>query len=293
MEGISIQLQIIAGIAVVGALVETFFPGLISEKLRDDLSVLTIATLGILLSFLLLMLLLKVRIREGFEETELPSKFQSLLSSNQAKDVCDLYTDMYDKMVTTEKGAPPEEQKTDAQAREVVDKQFRDQMSVNLVSCPLVTKLGEANSLDTLYELLPTLPDNLLVQIYETAAACRSLLIANYLRIQDAENKQKEGFEDILVCGDEAAKERKAFLERKPLSQEAQQCMLVEEIPAENKRLVLEDKLNKLTSTFELYKQTKSIKDSISKVLDDCNYYKQKLEEKKKEAEATSNRYNW
>ena len=60
MEGISIQLQIIAGIAVVGALVETFFPGLISEKLKDDLSVLTIAIIGILLSFLLLMLLLKV-----------------------------------------------------------------------------------------------------------------------------------------------------------------------------------------------------------------------------------------
>jgi hypothetical protein len=293
MEGISIQLQIIAGIAVVGALVETFFPGLISEKLKDDLSVLTIAIIGILLSFLLLMLLLKARIREGFEESELPSKFQSLLTSNQAKEVCALYTEMYDKMVTTEKGAPPEEQKTDAQAREVVDKQFTDQMSVSPVSCSLVDKLEEAKTIDTLYEILPTLPDNLLVQIYETGTACRSLLIANYLRIQDAENKRKEGFEDIAVCGDEAAKERKAFLERKPLSQEAQQCMLVEEIPAEKKRQVLEDKLNKLTTTFVLYKQTKKIQDSISKVLEDCNYYKQKLDEKKQEAEATSNRYNW
>jgi hypothetical protein len=293
MEGITLQLQIIAGIAVVGALVETFFPGLISEKLKNDLSALTIAMLGILFSFLLLMLLLKARIREGFEESELPSKVQSLLTSNQMKDVCALYTDIYEKMVTVEKGAPPEEQKTDAQAREVVDKQFAAQMSVSPLSCSLVDKLEETKTLDSLYELLPTVPDNLLVQNYETATACRSLLIGNYLKIQNAENERKEGFQDILVCGDDAAKERKAFLERKPLSQEAQQCMLVEEIPAEKKRQVVEDKLKKLTTTLELYKQSKSIKDSLPKVLDDCKYYKQKLEEKKQEAEATSNRYNW
>jgi len=293
MEGISIQLQIVAGIAVVGALVETFFPGLISEKLKSDLSALTIATLGILFSFLLLMLLLKIRIREGFEESELPSKFQSMITSNQIKEVCALYTDMYDKMVTTEKGAPPDEQKTDAQAREVVDKQFRDQMSVSPVSCSFITKLEEAKTVDALYELLPSLSDNLLVQVYETAVACRSLLIGNYLKIQDAENQRKEGFQDFLLCSDEAAKERKQFLERKPLSQEAQQCMLVEEIPAEKKRQVLEDKLTTLTKTLDVYKQTKGVKDSLPKVLEDCQYYKQKLEEKKQEAETTSNQYTF
>ncbi len=293
MEGISIQLQIVAGIAVVGALVETFFPGLISEKLKNDLSALTIATLGILFSFLLLMLLLKIRIREGFEESELPSKYQSMITSNQIKEVCALYTDMYEKMVTTEKGAPPDEQKTDAQAREVVNKQFADQMSVSLLSCSLVDKLEEAKTIDNLYELLPSLPDNFLVQVYETAVACRSLLIGSYLKVQDAQNQQKEGFQDTLLCGDEAAKERKAFLERKPLSQEAQQCMLIEEIPAEKKRQVLEDKLTTLTKTLDVYKQTKGIKDSLPKVLEDCQYYKQKLEEKKQEAEATSNRYNF
>jgi hypothetical protein len=293
MEGISIQLQIIAGIAVVGAIVETFFPGLISEKLKDDLSVLTIAILGILLSFLLLMLLLKVRIREGFEDNELSSKVQSLLSSNQVKEVCALYTEMYDKMINVEKGAPPEQQKTDAQAREVVDKQFAEQMSEKPLSCSQIDKLEEANHLDALYELLPSIPDTLLVRTYETAVACRRLLILTYLKLQEAERERKEGFEDIVVCSEEAAQERKAFNERKPLSQEAQQCMLVEEIPADKKRQVVDDKLTKIVSTFELYKQRKDFKDSLSKVLEDCKYYKDKLDEKKKEAEATSNRYNW
>jgi len=69
--------------------------------------------------------------------------------------------------------------------------------------------------------------------------------------------------------------------------------MLVEEIPADKKRQVVDDKLTKIVSTFELYKQRKDFKDSLSKVLEDCKYYKDKLDEKKKEAEATSNRYNW
>jgi hypothetical protein len=113
------------------------------------------------------------------------------------------------------------------------------------------------------------------------------------LKLQEAEREREEGFEDIVVCSEEAAQERKAFKERTPLSQEAQQCMLVEEIPADKKRQVVDDKLKKISVTFELYKQRKDFKDSLPKVLEDCKYYKGKLEEKKKQAEDTSNRYNW
>jgi hypothetical protein len=293
MEGISIQIQIIAGIAIGGALVETFMPGLITEKLKTDLSAITIAVLGILFSFGLLMLLLKARVREGFEDTDLIIKWDMLLSSNRMKDVCDTYTEMYDRMVTVEKGAPPEQQKTDAQAREVVDKYYSDRMSVSPLSCSQVEDIRNAKTLDAVYLLLPKIPDNLLIQNYETAAACRSLLIDNYLKLQDAENKRKEGFQDVALCTDKEAKERRAFVERKPLSEQAQKCMLLEEIPGEKKRDVIEKKLNTIQKIYEVYSKQTTTKDSLSKVLEDCTYYKGKLEEKKQEAEATSNKYNF
>jgi hypothetical protein len=293
MEGISIQIQVVAAIAITGALVETFIPGLITEKLKTDLSAITIAVLGILFSFLLLMVLLKVRIREGFEDTDLIRKWDTLLSSNQMKDVCDTYTEMYERMVTVEKGAPPDQQKTDAQAREVVDKHYSSRMSVSPLSCAQVEEIRNAKTIDSLYLLIPKVPDTLLIQNYETANACRSLLIDNYLKLQDAENKRKEGFQDIVLCTDKEAEERRAFVERKPLSDEAQKCMLLEEIPGEKKREVIEKKLNTIQVTYDLYTKQKSFKDPLSKVLKDCTYYKEKLNEKKKEAEETSNKYNW
>lgn len=293
MEGISIQIQILAGVAIVGALVETFAPGLISEKLKSDLSALTMAGIGILFSFLLLMLLLKFRIREGFEDTDMQSKWSELVRVNQITEVCEMYTKIYDKMLTVEKGAPPGEVKTDAQAREAVDAKFAERMTTNVVNCKEVEEISAAKSLDGLYLLLPKVSDSLLVQNYETASACRMLLIDNYLKVQDAENKRKEGFEDLTVCTDELAKEKREFKERKPLSQEAQKCLLVEEIPGDKKREVLQSKLNRIRAVFEQYRMQGKVKDSLPKIFEDCKYYIEKMEEKKKEAEASSNKYNW
>lgn len=293
MEGISVQLYILGGIAVVGALVETFFPGLISEKLKSDLSALTMAGIGILFSFLLLMLLLTVRVREGFEDAPEQKKWADLVRTNQITEVCELYTKVYDRMLTVEKGAPPGEVKTDAQARESLNASFAQRMSVSPVDCKQVEEVSATKTLDELYLLLPKVPDELLIQNYETATACRSLLIDSYLQVQDAENKRKEGFEDIVVCNDELAKEKREFKERKALSQDAQKCLLVEEIPGDKKRQVVESKLNRILNAFEVFKQQGKAKDSLPKVLEDCIYYRNKLEEKKQEAEATSNKYNF
>jgi hypothetical protein len=293
MEGISIQIQIIAGVVVIGALVETFFPGLIGEKLKNDLSALTIAGIGILFSFLLLMLLLTVRIREGFEDTEFQSKWSDIIRTNQVKEVCELYTKIYDRMLTVEKGAPPGEVKTDAQAREAVNARFASLMTTNVVDCKLVEEVSAANTMDGLYLILPKVSDDLLIQNYQTASACRSLLIDNYLQLQDAERQRKEGFQDVALCSDELAKEKREFKERKPLSKDAQTCLLVEEIPGEKKREVIQSKLNRIVRSFELYKQQGKAKDSLPKIFEDCKYYSEELEKKKQEAEATSNKYNW
>jgi hypothetical protein len=293
MEGISIQVYILAGVVVIGALVETFFPGLIGEKLKNDLSALTMAGIGILFSFLLLMVLLTFRIREGFEDTEFQSKWSDIVRTNQIQEVCELYTKIYDRMLTVEKGAPPGEVKTDAQARESVNQQFAERMTSSIVDCKLVDEVSDAKTLDGLYVLLPKVSDELLIQNYQTALACRSLLIDNYLKLQDAENKRKEGFQDVALCTDELAKEKREFKERKPLSKEAQTCMLVEEIPGEKKREVIQTKLNRITRSFELYKQQGKAKDSLPKIFEDCKYYSEQLEKKKQEAESTSNKYNW
>lgn len=294
METVNLTIKIIAGIAVVGAIVETFVPGLITEKLQNDFSAITICLIGILFSYYLLIVILKVRIREGFEDAASLTRWKSLVDQNKIKDVCATYTDMYDKMYTVEKGAAPGEVQTDSQARGAVSAKFREVMMTDPLSCPLFEEVNtKATSLDSLYLAIQKLPDTFLVQVYETAIGCRILLIQQYLKVTDAENKKAEAFQDIALCSDKAAEERKAFKERKPLSEEAQKCLLVEEVPENQKKFVVDSKLNRLEEQLETYRKASKVKDSLEKILQDCAYYKGELEKKKKDAEDKSNKYNW
>lgn len=286
MDSISTQLQIVAFLAITGALIETYIPGFFSDEAKSNFTVITILLIGVLLSFLLLMSLLKLRVREGFEDALYLTRWKRLMEENKSKEVCDLYTEIYEKMYTVEKGAPPLEVKTDAQAREAVDAKFAKLMVVKPMSCDQITKVNEATRLDSFYQTSMKIPQNVLQQIYETAVACRSLLKESYDKIKDADNRRKEGFEDKPLCEDPVAEERRQFLARKPLSKEAEQCILPEEVPAEQKEKMVLTKLDNIESTFDSYMKLKPIKDPITKVLDDCKMYKEEIDKKKKETEA-------
>jgi hypothetical protein len=293
MESVTRTFQIVAGIAVVGALVETFVPGLITEKLKGDFSAITISIIGILFSYLLLMILLKARIREGFEDTRYETQWKTMVEENKVKEVCAFYNELYEKMYIVEKGAPPAETKTDAQAREAVAAFFAKEMTQSPINCKDFEEVNsKVNSVDGFYLSIQKLSPSFLAQVYDTANGCRRLMIGNYLKLKDTQNQRKEGFEDKPLCTDAAETERRDFLKRKPLSADAQKCLLIEEIPPEKKLNYIYLRLDQMQTTFDQYKKQQNIQDSITKVLADCQYYKEEMEKMKREAEDTSNKYN-
>ena len=293
MELLPIFIVILFILAIGGAILETYFPGFLSKKLQSDLSALTVATLGILTSILFLMVFLKTRIREGFEDTEYLTRWNSMVNESRVGDVCKLYTEVFEKVMKVEKGAPPEPVKTDSQAREATEKLFTDLMTTKLLSCALFNEVeSNKNKLDTFFEIIMKVPDTFLIQVYETAVACRSLLINQYTTVQQAEKERKEGFEDRL-CSDAAAKERREFKERNTLSEEAQKCMLVEEIPPEKKTKIVSQKLDRLQSKYNQYRATAKVQDSIQKILEDALYYKNELDKRSKQAVEMSNKYQF
>jgi hypothetical protein len=294
METFSVPLQIVAAIAVIGALLETYIPGIFTERFKQDASAITIGLIGIVFSTLFLMVMLKGFVREGFEDKPYTNRWSAMVSANKISEVCALYTEIYEKMKTVAKGAPPEPIQTDAQAREAVDKQFAEVMSTPPLSCSLFEEVqSKKGNLDELFLVIQKVPDIFLIQVYETALACRTLLIGQVLKVKQAEKEREEGFEDVALCSDAVAKEKREFKQRKPLSEAAQKCLLIEEIPPEQKVFAVLKKLNTIQETFDAYYKVSKQKDSYEKIFSDAKYYKEELDKKQKEAEATSNKYSW
>jgi hypothetical protein len=294
METFSVPLQILAVTAVLGALVETYIPGIFTERFKTDASAITIGLIGIVFSTLFLMVFLRGFVREGFEDKPYLTRWKTMVSANQIPDVCALYTDIYQKIMTVEKGGAPEPVKTDAQARDATDKIFADVMKTPPLSCSLFEEVDSKQaSLDEFYQVIQKLPDIFLIQVYETALACRTLLIRQVLEVKRAEQEREEGFQDLNLCSDAAAHEKREFKQRKALSQEAQQCLLIEEIPVDRKVSAILQKLTKIQETYDTYKKSSKEKDSYGKILADAKVYKAELDKKKQEAEELSNKYNW
>lgn len=290
----NISLLLTVVLAVVGATIETYSPGFFSKKFKSDASALTLGLLGIVCSTFLLMIFLKVRIREGFEEKTYQSRWDAMVNGTRVSDVCNLYTEIYEKIMLVEKGAPPDATQTDAQAREATDRKFASVMSTTPVSCALFQEVeSRKGNLDDFFVELQKLPDNFFAQVLETAIGCRSLLIQQYMKVQEAEKERKEGFEDIPICSQAAAKQRKEMKEKLKLSQEAQQCILPEEIAPEQKMDAVNKKLARMASSFQSYRNASNVKDSIQKILDDAMYYKKELDKKKQKTVDMSNKYNF
>ena len=163
-------------------------------------------------------------------------------------------------------------------------------MTVKTVPCKQVNELTQkVGSLNEFYLGMESLSDSFLVQVYETAVACRSLLIENYNMLQDAEKKRVEGFE--TMCNEKQAEEKRKYLETKKETQPQlpPSCLLVEEVSTEKKIATIDEKLTTIETTVKDYMKAK--KESLSKVLDDCKYYKEQLDKKKQEALDMSNKF--
>ncbi len=284
MQSISILLQIIAVTAVLGAIVETFAPGIITEKLKSDFTALTIATIGILFSFLLLMWLLKLRIREGFEDMEAMTNWKQIVSYYEFENVCSFYTEVYALILQAQKGMPPSIV-SETQAREKTDQMFQNLMSTPLLSCAKFDAVQEATDANTFFMAVAKLPNDFFVQLYETALACRTLLIRQYNQVQDAKKRRAEGFEDKPMCDDDVAEERRKMLREKYLEAQKFICEIPEEIPTQKKNEFAKKKIALLSAMLEKYKQETKKTDTIQKILDDCKYYKEELDKDKQAAE--------
>lgn len=291
MDLSTLALSFLGVVVVLGALVQTFFPSWISEQTSDSLSALTLAIVGIVISTWGMMLFLQRKNREGFQSQTGLDRWKTFAETQRLEDVCSIYTDLYEKIKAVEKGTPPDTVLTDAQAREKADQRFASRMSVSPLSCAKVSEALKATNDVTLTPLLLELPDSLGVQSYETAFACRSLLIESYGAYQDAKRKAEEdkdeGFEDL--CTEDQLQEKEAAESKPPLSQEAKTCKKPDEVPPEQLKAKIDEKLSKMEQVIAASNR----KDPLGKMIDDCRYYRTELEKEKKKAEDTSNKYQF
>jgi hypothetical protein len=287
MDLFSLALAFLGVVVVLGALVQTFIPGWISEQTSDSLSALTLAIVGIVISTWGMMLFLQRKNREGFQTQSGLDRWKTFAETQRLEDVCSLYTDLYEKIKAVEKGTPPDTVLTDAQAREKTDQRFASRMSVPPLPCGKVSEALKATTDATLAPVLLQLPTSLGVQSYETAVACRSLLIESYGTYQDAKRRAEEGFDDL--CTEDQLQEQKAAESKPPLSDEAKRCKKPDEVPPEQLKATIDERL----STLEQVVAASTRKDPLGKVIDDCLYYRTELEKEKKKAEDTSNKYQF
>jgi hypothetical protein len=277
-----------------GGLLETYVPQIFSEAFKKNMTALTVGFLGITVSTFLLMIFLKRGNREGFQDQSQAARWTIMANGFKVSEVCKLYSEMYEKILLVEKGAPPEPVKTDAQAREAVDKIFGVVMKVPPLSCSLFEEVeSQKENMDSFFKIIQKVPDNFFVQVVQTAQACLFLLVQQYQKVLENEKRQKEGFEDFNVCTDQAIAERKAFQERKPLSQEAQTCLLPEEITPEKKEDAIRKKLDAIVATYQSYIKENPMKNSMDDILKSAAFYKGELDKRAKEAEETSNKYKF
>jgi len=255
-EGVAI---LVAVLVLVLASIQTYKPNFLSKPTSDALTAITIGLLGILTSCWVLLLFLRSRNREGFQQQDPMSRWKELQTNYKLGDVCSLYNDLYEKIRLVEQG-PPGSSVSDAQAREKTDKRFSDRMTMPVLSCSKVDALSKASTLQALFETLQTVPDTLFVQAYQTANACRSLLQEQLDLVSKNQERTVEDFQDVPLCSPEIAKKRR---EANALQKAEQtKCVLPEEIDTSKLEDAINKKLTSLEDTF--LKANVASKESLS-----------------------------
>lgn len=280
------MIYILLGIILLGAFFQTvhLFPNFFDRVFDISASKITVSFILILVSMVGLSLFLRGLNREGFQSPVAMNQWNELVEKYQIKEVCAMKGRIQEKLLVIEKGAPPNTV-TDDQAREQVEKIFTKGSSSGAVNCEAFQKVNEAKEIDRFFTGIQELPDSFLIQVQETAERVDSLLEKQYLTVADSLAKKEEGFIDtsVGICSPEVVEERRKFLREKKLDEEAQRCLLPEEVPFDSKDTIAENKIKKIQQTYDAYIRMSPGKPTISDLLTKSKEYEEKLNENAKQ----------
>lgn len=279
----------------IGAILQTFhlLPSILDKEFDIAASKLTIAGVffvlsGIFLLFFFKQLLKSNRsIREGFEGQTAMSKWKELATKYQIVEVCDLKNRIREKMIEVEKGSGAKPL-TDEQASEAVDKTFEKGTLTGSLNCAAVKKVDGAGDIDSFFTAIQEVSDNILVQTQETAENLTKLLEDQNKKIDEALKQKNEAFIDMSVgvCSPEIVEERRKFLRQKKLDEEAERCLLPEEVPFDNKDAAAKVKIQRFQETYDSYIRTFPQKLTIGELLQKAKDAEDKLNKRRQEAES-------
>lgn len=242
-----------------------YFPQYFTPEFDEFLQKLTVVSILLAIVISSFFFFMKSRNREGFAEQAASvgpmDTWKEMVSKYSLDELCKLLAEMEAKMIPAEKGAPPD-QKTDAQAREAVQQEFLKGNAVAFFSCPLFQKVQAAQDMDQFFTVLQEVPDTFFAEAHSTANVALNLLLKQKQSFDDAlknppdiPSVSTEGFRDIStkVCSPDIVEQRRKFLREQKLSEEAEQCLLPEEVPKDSKESVVKAKLNRLEATYLQY----------------------------------------
>lgn len=272
-----------------GALLQTFhlLPTILDKDFDSAASKITAAAIFVVISAFFVLFLLKQLLkanREGFTQETAMDKWKELAAKYEILEVCAIKDRVREKMIEVEKGSGL----TNDQAIEAVDKTFDKGTLTGSLNCATVKKVNEAVDIDNFYVAIQELSDNVLVQTQETIEGIVKLLDDQNKRIDDALKLKNEGFIDMSVgvCSPEIVEERRKFLRQKKLTEEAERCLLPEEVPFDNKDIVAKGKIQRFQETYDSYVRTFPQKLTIGELLIKAKDGEDKLNKRKQEAES-------
>jgi hypothetical protein len=292
MESYSNTLYAALTVILIGALLQTtnIFPSFFDKYFDSVATKITVYSILLVLSFGFVMFILQQinKTREGFqtEETALDD-WKQLTKLYEVDEVCSMKKRIVEKMLPVEKGVAPNEL-SDVQAQERVDSILSKGLANGTVNCELVAKVNEAKDIDSFFVVVQEVPDTFLMQVHDTAERFFTLLQKQYDEVMNSLDKTKEGFVDasVGICSPEVVEERRKFLREKKLDEQAQKCLLPEEVPFESKNEVAKNKIKKIQSTYDAYIRLTPGKLTVGELMLKSKDLEGRLEEKKKQAES-------
>lgn len=255
---------VILPMVLIGAILQhtNLFPNYLNDEYDNILTKITLLCIAIAFVYLAYFLFLNSRNREGFADQQAITpvdRWKTMSQENSLQPLCSLLEAMEAKMIPVEKGAPPD-QKTDAQARESVQQEFQKGNLVGLFSCAQFKKVEAAQDLEQFFTVIQEVPDTFLAEAHSTANVALNLLLKQKEKMTEASVppsnvRVAEGFRDVStkVCSPDIVEQRRKFLREKKLSEEAEQCLLPEEVPADSKESAIAQKLDKIQQTYLEY----------------------------------------
>lgn len=260
-------------ILIIGVSLEYY--NMVSKSTEIFLMKLSIGLILLYISYMGLALFIGSREKnkqEGFETLESSSaeRWKSFLDSNSILDVCSIYNKVKTQMIATA-------------TKEEVEDIFKKLIPAEGPQCPGIIKNYKETDIDKLYISINGLSDSFLIQVYQTAEACRTQLKSTVSKVNTSLDMSLnsptigvpittiEGFIDSPPCSPDIVEERRKFLRDKKLAIAEQLCLLPEELGMDAKQDSIKNKLAKIKSVYDTYIFEKKIKVSISDIVQKCN----------------------